>query len=171
MGMFMASLAFRCADQDKWQDLKPRLEKVCTEIPGLVDNLESSGPGYVLLSPYGDQGPVLGDLVERISTLTGDYAVMAMCIDSDFNIMELYHGGKLLERSCIGECYYELPEEETLASPNMDNWMPLLMDPTQSETLSEALFGEAVFAEDNLRKLSALTGLPIFDDKLMFENN
>ena len=75
MGMFMASLSFRCADRDKWQNLKPRLEKVIAEIPGLITNLDSSGPGYVLLSPYGDQGPVLGDLVERLSTLTDDYAV------------------------------------------------------------------------------------------------
>ena len=166
MGMFMASLAFRCADPDRWQNIKPRLETVCKDIPGIVTNFDSPGPGYVLLSPYGDHGPVLGDLVERISELTGDYAVMAMCVDSDFNMMELYYGGKLVERSCIGECYYDLPEE--VASPQLENWKPLLLDITQSEALSEALFGEAVFAEDNLRKLSVLTGLPIFDDKMMF---
>ncbi|MBR6596238.1 MAG: hypothetical protein IKK72_06705 [Oscillospiraceae bacterium] len=169
MGMFMASLSFRCPDQNKWQNLKPRLEKVCAEIPGLVTNMDSSGPGYVLLSPYGDLGPALGELVEQISALTGDYAVMAMCVDSDFNMMELYHGGKLLERSCIGECYYDLPEEMAVAAPDIENWKPLLIKPEQMEALSEALFGEEVFAEDNLRKLSALTGLPIFDDELMFE--
>ncbi len=166
MGMFMASLAFRCADPDKWQNLRPRLEKVVAEIPGLVTNLDAPGPGYVLLSPYGDLGPALGDMVEQLSTLTGDYAVMAMCIDSDFNMMELYHGGKLVERSCIGECYYDLPEE--VAAPQLENWKPLLLDMTQTEALSEALFGEEVFAENSLRKLSVLTGLPIFDDKLMF---
>lgn len=171
MGMFMASLAFRCADQHKWEDLKPRLEKVCAEIPGLVTNLESSGPGYVLLSPYGDLGPVLGDLVGQVSALTGDYAVMTMCVDSDFNILELYHRGELLERSCIGECYYEMPEEMEMKSPDLETWKPLLLDASKIQELSDALCGEEVFAEDNLRKLSSLTGLPIFDDKLMFEND
>ena len=166
MGMFMASLTFRCDNSALWADLKPRLQKVAEDLPGLVHNLNTDGPGYVLLSPYGDLGPALGDLVEQISTLTGDYAVMAMCIDSDFNMMELYHSGKLVERSCIGECYYDLPEE--VAPPNLENWKPLLLDPTQAEALSNALFGEEVFAEDNLRKLSTLTGLPIFDDHLMF---
>lgn len=166
MGMFMASLTFRCGNSALWSDLKPRLQKVAEDLPGLVHNLNTDGPGYVLLSPYGDLGPALGDLVEQISTLTGDYAVMAMCIDSDFNMMELYHGGKLVERSCIGECYYDLPEE--VAPPNLEHWKPLLLDPTQAEALSNALFGEEVFAEDNLRKLSTLTGLPIFDDHLMF---
>ena len=168
MGMFMASLTFRCADEEKWKNLKPRLEKLCAETTGLVNNLESPGPGYVLLSPYGDLGPILGDLVEQISGLTGDYAVMAMCFDSDFNMMELYHCGELVERSCIGECYYELPEEMEAGAPNIENWKPLLLNPEQTDALSNALFGEEVFAEDNLRKLSQLTGLPIFDDKLMF---
>jgi len=168
MGMFMASLTFRCADEETWKNLKPRLEKFCAETPGLVNNLDSPGPGYVLLSPYGDLGPVLEDLVEQISGLTGDYAVMAACVDSDFNMMELYHRGELVERSCIGECYYELPEEMEAAAPSIENWKPLLLNPEQTDALSDALFGEEVFAEDNLRKLSQLTGLPIFDDKLMF---
>lgn len=170
MGMFMASLAFRCTDGEKWQKIKPGLEKVCADVPGLVSNLDCDGPGYVLLSPYGAHGPVLGDLVERVSTLTGDYAVMTMCVDSDFNVMELYHRGRLLERSCIGECYYEMPEEMDMKSPDIENWKPLLLDPTQTRPLSEALFGNEVLAEDNLRKLSALTGLPIFDDELMYNN-
>ena len=168
MGMFMASLSFRCTDQEKWKNLKPRLEKVCAEIPGLVTNLDSPGSGYVLLSPNGDLGPVLGDLVEQVSVLAGDYAVMAVCVDSDFNMMELYHRGELVERSCIGECYYDLPEDMEISAPNLENWKPLLLNPNQTEELSQALFGEEVFAEDNLRKLSELTGLPIFDDNLMF---
>ena len=170
MGMFMASLSFRCADAEKWQNLKPRLEKVKEQIPGIVTNFDAPGPGYVLLSPYGDQGPALGDLVERISELTGDYAVMAMCVDSDFNIMELYHSGKLLERSCIGECYYELPEEAEMGEPLLENWKPLLLEESQMDVLQQALSCVDVFAESNLRALSQLTGLPIFDDKLMFEN-
>lgn len=169
MGMFMASLAFRCDNMERLQDLKSILDNVCQETPGLVNNLESSGPGFVLLSPYGEEGAILGNLVEQISALAGNYAVMSMCVDSDFNMMELYHCGKLVERSCIGECYYDLPEEMAVAAPNIEKWKPLLINQEQIEALSEALFGEEVFAEDNLRKLTALTGLPIFDDKLMFQ--
>lgn len=169
MGMFMASLAFRCSDKEKWRDIKPRLEIICSNIPGLVNNLDSGGPGYVLLSPYGDQGAALGDIVEQVSAWTGDYAVMTMCIDSDFDVLELYRGGMLVERSCIGECYYELPEE--MEPPQLDNWKPLLLDASKVDGLSEALFGAEIFAENNLRRLSALTGLPIFDDKLMLENS
>lgn len=170
MGMFMASLSFRCADANKWQSLKPRLENVIAEIPGLVTNLDSPGPGYVLLSPYGDLGPLLGDLVEQVSALTGDYAVMAMCMDSDVDMIELYCNGSLVERSAIGELYYDLPEEMMPSEPKLDNWKPLLLDESQVDALKEALYTQEVFAEDNLRKLSALTGLPIFDDQLMFGN-
>lgn len=170
MGMFMASLAFRCGDREKYALLKPRLEQICVSFPGLVHNLDSEGPGYVLLSPYGDLGGVLADLGEKISVQTGDYAVMAMCLDSDSDTLELYRAGELVERSVIGEFYYDLPEDMMPSEPNPDNWKPLLLDSSQTEALSDALFGEEVFAEDNLRKLSALTGLPIFDDELMFNN-
>ena len=166
MGMFMASLAFRCANAEKWQNLKPELVKISEAIPGIVTNFDTPGPGYVFLSPYGDHGPVLGDLVEQISQLTGDYAVMAMCIDSDFNVMELYHEGKLVERSCIGECYYDLPEE--MEAPKLENWKPLLLDDSQAELLQQMLSRVDVFAEANLRGLSVLTGIPIFYDNLMF---
>lgn len=170
MGMFMASLAFRCPDQEKWAQVKPRLQKVCVNFPGLVNNLDSDGPGYVLLSPYGDLGGVLGELVEQVSALTGDYAVMAMCVDSDMDTLELYRCGELVERSVIGEFYYEVPEEMKPTEPSLENWKPLLLDGSSEDALSEALFEDEVFAEDNLRKLSQLTGLPIFDDKLMFGN-
>lgn len=168
MGMFMASLTFRCDNPAIWADLKPKLHNAAEQLPGLVHNLNADGPGYVLLSPYGDLGSSLGEMAEDVSRLCGGYAVMAMCIDSDFNMMELYHCGELVERSCIGECYYDLPEE--VAPPKPENWEPLLLDPTQTEALSNVLLGDEVFAEDSLRKLSALTGLPIFDDQLMFGN-
>ena len=168
MGTFMASLAFRCADKEKYAHLKPRLEQICKDFPGRVNNLSSDGPGYALVSPYGDLGGVLAELVEQISSLTGDYAVMAMCVDSDLDTLELYRGGELVERSAIGEFYYEVPEEMMPSAPILDNWKPLLLDPTQTDALSDALFGKVVFAEDNLRKLSHVTGLPIFDDRLVF---
>lgn len=171
MGMFMASLSFRCADPEKWAGLKPRLQKIAEDLPGLVHNLNADGPGYVLLSPYGDLGPVLGDMAERVSQLCGSYAVMAMCMDSDVDMIELYCNGALLERSAIGELYYDLPEEMMPSEPDLENWKPLLLDESRVDALKEALFTPEVFAEDNLRKLSALTGLPIFEDELVFGNS
>ena len=168
MGMFMASLAFRCADKERYAQLMPRLEKICEDFPGLANNLHSEGPGYALVSPYGDLGGVLAELVERVSSETGDYAVIAMCIDSDMDTLELYRGGELVERSVIGEFIYDVPEEMMPSKPDLDNWKPLLLNSAETEALSDALFGEEVFAEDNLRKLSRLIGLPIFDDRLIF---
>jgi hypothetical protein len=170
MGMFMASLSFRCADKGKFEALRPELERIRKEIPGIVTNFDAEGPGYVYLSPYGDHGPVLGDWAEKISSLVGDYAVMAMCIDSDFDMMELYRNGSLVERSCIGECYYDLPEEMEVLSPDPENWKPLLLDVSQENLLKQVLSQGGIFAEDNLRALSRLTGLPIFDDELMMAN-
>ena len=171
MGMFMASLAFRCTDADKWPQVKKELAAVCEKLPGLANNLDSQGPGYVLLSPYGDLGDVLGELVEKVSALTGDYALMAMCVDSDLDVLELYDKGSLVERSCIGEFFYEVPQNMIPAVPNPENWKPLLLDPSRADALSDALLHVEIFAEENLRKLSELTGLPIFDDKLMLENS
>lgn len=168
MGMFMASVSFRCSDKTVWQKIRPEVENMFLGLDGLVSNLDSDGPGYVILSPYGDMGQFLADLPEKISALTGDYAVMAMCVDSDFDTLELYYAGELLEQSCIGEVYEEYSEFMEVNRPNMELWKPLLLDQTQGEVLSTALFSEEVCAEDNLRKLSRLTGLPIFDDELMF---
>jgi len=168
MGMFMASLAFRCEDKEKYMQLRPHLEKICADFPGIVSNLHSEGPGYALVSPYGDLGGVLADRVEQVSALTGDYAVLAMCVDSDMDTLELYRDGKLVERSAIGQFFYDVPEEMMPTAPGMDNWKPLLLDPSDTEALSDALFGNEIFAEDNLRKLSRLTGLPIFEDGLVF---
>ena len=166
MGMFMASVAFRPGKN--WEAVKPEIEKLHQDVSGLVTNLDQACTGYAIVSPYGDQAAFLDGLALPISRITGDYAVMAICNDSDFNIMELYHNGIRIERSCIGECYEEFYELEPLGAPDPENWKPLLLDPNQEDALQEALFEEEVFAEDNLRMLSAVTGLPIFDDALVF---
>ena len=167
MGMFMASVSFRCTDKEKWEMIKPEILNMLQGMDGLVNNLNSDGPGYAILSPYGDKGQFLAELPEIISMWTGDYAVMAMCVDSDFNTLELFHAGVLLEQSVIGEIYEEYSEFMEVTLPDISHWKPLLQDPSWEDALSEALLGEEILAEDSLRKLSKLTGLPIFDDALM----
>ena len=111
-----------------------------------------------------------GSTVIKVGTsgpLTGDYAVMAMCVDSDYNMMELYRSGELLEKSCIGECYDEYAEEFGYGEPDLEKWVPLLLNSGRLEDLKEALFDVDVFADGNLRLLTELTGLPILDDEMM----
>lgn len=164
MGMFMASVAFRCEDPVKWEKVKPEIEEMFLGLDGLSCNFECEGPGYAILSPYGDMGMLLAEIAPKVSILVGGYAVMAMCADSDFDVLELYHCGELVERSCVGELYEEI---EDLTEPDPDNWMPLLRNTDEREALEQALFEMDVFAEDNLRMLTRLTGYPIFDDEMM----
>lgn len=171
MGMFMASVSFRCAENADWEGIKPEIVNLFQGLDGLVSNLDSNGPGYVILSPYGDMGMFLADLPGKISALTGDFSVMATCVDSDFALLELYRAGELLEKSYIGQLFEEYEFLADFSRPNPELWMPLLRDPTQADALSEALFKEEVLAEENLRKLSALTGLSIFDDEMIFADN
>ena len=166
MGMFMASVAFRPGDN--WEAVKPEILKMCQDLPGLVTNLDQDRSAYAIVSPYGDEGPYLSEMVGPISHLIGGYAVMAICVDSDMNILDLYRSGELIERCGIGVCYEEFAEVDDFTQPNLENWKPLLLDPAQETALQDAFFEEEVFAEDSLRKLSALTGLPIFDDALVF---
>ena len=167
MGMFMASVSFRCADAEKWKAVRPEIEKMFMGLDGLYSNFDGAGPGYGILSPYGDMGMFLAELPEKISRLTGGYSVMAMCVDSDYNMMELYRSGELLEKSCIGECYDEYAEEFGYGEPDLEKWVPLLLDSGRLEELKEALFDVDVFADGNLRLLTELTGLPILDDEMM----
>ena len=169
MGMFMASVSFRCTDGEKWIQLKPWIERMIQGVPNLVTNFDADGPGYEILDMRGYQVRELADLPERISALTGDYAVMAVCNDSDFNLMSLFHNGICLENSCIGEAYEEFEEFPELTKPDFELWKPLLLDASQEEALRQALYGHEIFAEDNLRALTELTGLPIFDDELFMK--
>lgn len=166
MGMFMASVSFRCADREKWTQLRPWVERMFNDTPELVTNFDEAGPGYVILDMQGYQIGTLAGLPERISALTGDYAVMAVCNDSDFNLMSLFHNGNCLEKSYIGEVYEEYNEFLEINEPDITLWKPLLQDPTRVEDLRHALYAREIFAEHNLRLLTELIGLPIFDDEL-----
>ena len=168
MGMFMASVAFRRGKHEEWENVKPEIEKLFLGVGGLVNNLDQDCTGYVIVSPYGDKGRFLAELPDRISRLVGDYAVMATCVDSDFIMLELYYNGKLIEESCLGKVYEEYSEFCEINKPKLENWKALLLDSSKELELSDVFEGEEVFAEDYLRKLSGLTGLPIFDDALIF---
>lgn len=167
MGMFMSSVAFRYTKTDGWAFTKARIKAMCSGVDGLVDNLDSDGPGYAIVSPYGDMGSFLAELPEKISRLTKDYVVFATCVDSDFNLLALYQNGVLLENSCVGEVYEEYAEFMEINAPEVEHWEPLLLDKTQRKALEAALNQDQVFAEDHLRLLTELTGIPIFDDEMM----
>ena len=168
MGVFMASVAFRITEKNNWEVIKPQIESMFKGLDGLTDNLDSDGPGYAIVSPYGEMGMFLAELPEKISKMTGDYAVFANCCDSDFALVELYHNGTLVEKSCIGECYEEFEDFVGSTEPVPSIWLPLLVEQSRLPELEQALGEVDVFAEDNLRLLSEVTELPIFDDELVF---
>ncbi len=168
MGVFMSSVAFRRSSKTNWEKVKPQIQSMYQGLEGLVDNLDSEGPGYAIVSPYGDMGMLLSELPQKISTLTGDWAVFANCCDSDFNLLELYYDGTLVDKCYIGECFEDYGELDEYAKPELEKWLPLLADAGRLPELAQALGEVVVFAEDNLRLLSELTELPIFDDKLVF---
>lgn len=166
MGTSMASVAFRRTEN--WETKKPAIDEMYCGIDGIVSNLDSDCDGFAVVSPYGDMGMFLADLPERISAIVEDYAVFAICVDSDFCLMELYHKGKLLEKSCVGESYMEFDEFPNVQSPNPELWKPLLTSQDSLDALNAAFTGDEVFVEDQLREISRLTGLPIFDDALIY---
>ena len=67
MGMFMASVAFRCSDNH----LKEEIRKLISGAEGLMTNLDQEGNSYTIISPYGDQGEFLSQLASPISRITG----------------------------------------------------------------------------------------------------
>ena len=168
MGVFMASVAFRITEKNNWEVIKPQIVSMFKGLEGLTDNLDSDGPGYAIVSPYGEMGMFLAELPEKISKMTGGYVVFANCCDSDFALMELYHNGTVVEKSCIGECYEEFEDFVGSTEPVPTNWLPLLVDQSRLPELEQALGEVDVFDEDNLRLLSEVTELPIFDDELVF---
>jgi hypothetical protein len=171
MGVFMASVSFGITEKNNWEVIKPQIESMFKGLDGLTDNLDSDGPGYAIVSPYGEMGIFLAELPEKISKMTGGFAVFANCCDSDFALMELYHNGTLVEKSCIGECYEEFEDFVGSTESAPSNWLPLLVDRSRLPELEQALGEVDGFAEDNLRLLSEVTQLPIFDDELVFGMN
>ena len=172
MGTFMASASFRRPQQANWLELKPKIQAMYQGIERLVDDLAKEQSAYAIISPYGDMGMYLQEIPQQVSALTGDYAIFCMCVDSDFALLELYRNGELLEKSVIdcegfGENIDELAE---LTTPALELWKPLLQNPEDEQALQEAFTEEFVFAEDQLRKISELTGIPIFDDGMVYES-
>ena len=172
MGTFMSSVSFRRTDKAKWLELKPIILEKYQGIDGLVGNLEQEREAYAIVSPYGDMGMFLQEMPETVSRLTGDYAVFCICVDSDIALLELYHNGQCIEKSAIGHTEFlpEVDELEDVKSPDIALWKPLLQDPNDAEILQKAFTAKSVFVEDQLREISSLTGLPIFDDALVFED-
>ena len=168
MGMFMASVAFRPEPQTDWAVIKPQIESMFKGLEGLTDNLDSDGPGYAIVSPYGDMGMFLAELPGKISTLTGGWVVFATCCDSDFAMLELYHNGKMVDKCVIGELYEEFAEFEEASAPNLEIWTQLLPEGASQELLKAAFTMNGWDATGNLQMLSKATQLPIFDDKLVF---
>ena len=166
MGMFMASVAFSCNDAQTWKNISPVIENFITDNGDLLSNFQEEGPGYCVVSLYGEMAPYLARLAQSISALTGGYAVFANCVDSDFNMIALWHNGEHLEDSYIGRLYEEYAVYE-VPKPDINLWLPLLKDKSRIEEFRHALQEEKLFAEDNLRELSVLTGLPIFDDEFL----
>ena len=168
MGTSMASVAFRRTEKVNWSEIKPKIEEMFLGLEGLTSNLDKEENGYAIVSPYGDMGMFLQELPARISSLIGDYAVFSICVDSDFCLTELYYNGNLLEQGCIGELYMEFDEFPNVHTPALELWKPMLLDPANSEILHAAFTADEVFVEDQLRQISQLTGLPIFDDELVY---
>ena len=168
MGTFMASIAFRHPNDGNWDHIKNKIKELYISIDGLVSNLDEDCYGYSIVSPFGDKGSSLAEIPAEISRLTKDYAVFTTCVDSDFSMMELYHNGKLLEKSCIGEIYEEFDEFYEGNTPNPSLWEPMLLDKSLTNELDKALLESSVFVEDQLRMLSELIGIPIFSDEMVF---
>lgn len=172
MGTFMASASFRRPQQLNWSELKPKIQAMYQGIERLVDDLEKEQSAYAIISPYGDMGMYLQEIPQQVSALTGDYAIFCMCVDSDFALLELYHNGQLLEKSVIDcEGITEgIDELADLTTPALELWNPLLQNPEDEHGLQAAFTEEFVFAEEQLRKISELIGIPVFDDHMVYES-
>lgn len=172
MGTFMASASFRRPQQVNWPDVKPKIRAMYQGVERLVDDLDKEQSNYTIISPYGDMGMYLQDIPQRVSALTGDYAIFCMCVDSDFALLELYRNGQLLEKSVIDSegIAEEIDELAELTIPVLELWKPLLQNPEDEKALQTAFTEDFVFVEDQLRKISELTGIPIFDDEMVYES-
>ena len=168
MGVFMASLSFRRGDAGNWEQKRAQILEMFDGLEGLVSDLQEEKSSYAIVSPDGDMGMFLADLPGKISALTGDFAVMCVCVDSDYALMELYNAGILLEECAVGDVYDDFEDEICKNKADMRLWKELLLDPARLDELSDAMYAEEIFVEDQLRVISDLTGLPVFDDSLVF---
>ena len=169
MGISMASVSFRRTDNVNWLELKPKIMAMYQNVEGLTNNLEQEQNAYAIVSPYGDLGMILAEMPEVISRLTGDYAVFCECMDSDFALLELYHNGNSIDKCIIGKPLMaaEISAMMNVGAPDLAKWKPLLQNPKDGWRLRAALAARTLFVENKLRKISALVGLPIFEDDLV----
>ena len=168
MGMFMASLSFRKPEETIWCKAKERIQQWLSNVEGLTNNLDADVDGFAIVSPYGEDGMILAESALPLSKIITGTVIMASCVDSDFNLLEVFDRGESVEKCYIGEIYEEYEEVMDCTAPNMDFWKSLLLDADNVQELQMALFDEENFAEDNLRKLSELIGFPVFEDSLVF---
>ena len=168
MGTFMASVSFKKPENGSWLQTKEKVHQWLLQVDGLNHNLDSEYDAFSIVSPYGESGPLLSQMAPALSKLIEGVVIFANCCDSDFDLLEVYQNGSLVEKSYIGEVFEEYMEFGEYSKPNPEFWKTLLLDESSVEEMYAALSEEAIFAEDNLRKLSELTGYPIFDDGLVF---
>lgn len=169
MGMFMASVSFRKPEESVWLQAKEKIQQWISQVGGLNSNLHLEEDVVGIVSPYGEEAQILSEMALLVSNLIGGTVIYANCCDSDFNLLEVYDKGEPVEKCCIGEVYEEFAEFMECHQPNFEFWNDLLLESSRVEELRSALYEREICAEDNLRKLSELIGLPVFDDALVFE--
>ena len=98
---------------------------------------------------------MLVDTYERNETYRrvgggGDYAFFCLCVDSDFALLEMYHNGKLVEKSAIGEpeLLAEIDELADMSTPDLTLWEPLLQNPEDAHALQTALIEETDYQNE-----------------------
>lgn len=170
MGLFLGSVAFHCPVGGNQETLIAWLEQLFRKYDlDLMQEIQRGKNWGVYDTEMACEGSIL-DLACDVSRLTGDYAVGALCVDSDFVELGLFLDGVELDHSYMGRVYEEFCEvmgTEVAPKPDLDQWRKLLLRPEDAEALEACLYGEYVLVEDGLRTLSELTGFPILNDDLM----
>ena len=167
MGMFLDSIAFYWPKDKTREELAPKLESFFEGYGLKLRMKDPTRESYAVYDEDQSCSDVMPELIAALSELTGDYAVGSVCMDSDFAAPVLAKAGKQVDMGYIGTPYgmEGVPGLELTAA----RWQPLLQPQEEPQKLHDCLFGEFICAEDQLRTLSQLTGLPIFDDQLLAE--
>ena len=167
MGMCLDSVAFYWPKDKTREELAPKLESFFEGYGLKLRMKDPTRESYAVYDENQSCSDVMPELIVTLSELTGEYAVGSVCIDSDFAALVLAKAGKQVDMGYIGTPYgmEGAPGLELTAA----RWQPLLQPQAESQELHDCLFGKFVCAEDQLRTLSRLTGLPIFDDQLLME--
>lgn len=170
MGMFVNTVSFLRPKDGSWDVKRLRIREAMEhfDLEPEEIRLHDCEKGCCLLDLYGEYGGVFRGLAECISQILGDFSVFASCVDSDFNQLVLYHNGQELDCCAIGNVYDEFMEMGLVGKPDLTQWSRLVSDGVEQEKLKDVLLGRETLAENQLRELSGLTGLPIFDDKAFF---